>query len=277
MPEGPEIHRAADAIRNALIGRNITKAGFYLPEISHFGDVITGSTVNSVEAKGKAMLIGFDAGLTMYSHNQLYGKWYITPAGSYPKTGRQLRAELHTGESSALLYSASDIEVLDEEGLSNQAYLKNIGPDLLRGITPAEVTERCMEKPFRNRSFGALLLDQHFLSGSGNYLRSEILFDSQISPWLRPSDCTEDQLEAFGKSAVFLTRRSYETGGITTDEEYVRLGKAKGWPRKKYRHYVFAKEGEACPYTNSVIEKTTISSRRLFFSREHQNVSPDHV
>ena len=65
-----------------------------------------------VDTRGKALLIRFEQGLTLYAHNQLYGRWYLNKRGTFPKTGRSLRVALHTETDSALLYSASDIAVL---------------------------------------------------------------------------------------------------------------------------------------------------------------------
>jgi endonuclease VIII len=65
------------------------------------------------------MLIRFDNGYTIYSHIQLYGKWYIRN----PKTNRQLRLAIHNENKSALLYSASDIEVLRDEEVPGHPFV----------------------------------------------------------------------------------------------------------------------------------------------------------
>jgi endonuclease VIII len=63
------------------------------------------------------MLIRFDNGYTIYSHIQLYRKWYIRN----PKTNRQLR--LANENKSALLYSAFDIEVLRDEEVPGHPFV----------------------------------------------------------------------------------------------------------------------------------------------------------
>ena len=56
------------------------------------------------------MLIGVDSGLTIYSHNQLYGRWDLRRATTAPKpTNRSLRMLIRTRNHAARLYSASDI------------------------------------------------------------------------------------------------------------------------------------------------------------------------
>jgi formamidopyrimidine-DNA glycosylase len=40
--------------------------------------------VESVETRGKGLLINFDNRLSICSHNQLYGRWFVRPAHHLP-------------------------------------------------------------------------------------------------------------------------------------------------------------------------------------------------
>jgi endonuclease-8 len=80
MPEGPEIRIAADKVQKALTAYNIGEVWFAFPQLKHYEELLQGARVKRVDTKGKAMLIRFDNGYTIYSHNQLYGKWYIRAA-----------------------------------------------------------------------------------------------------------------------------------------------------------------------------------------------------
>ena len=86
MPEGPEIRRAADRIAKAIAGQRLAEVRFGLPRLRRFEDELTGVRVAGVETRGKALLIAFDQGLTLYSHNQLYGVWYLRRRGQLPNT-----------------------------------------------------------------------------------------------------------------------------------------------------------------------------------------------
>ena len=90
MPEGPEIRRAADRLRDALQGELARQVWFGLPQLKPFEAQLSEAVVEGVESRGKAMLILFDNQLILYSHNQLYGRWYTLPAGQYPQTRRSL-------------------------------------------------------------------------------------------------------------------------------------------------------------------------------------------
>lgn len=271
MPEGPEIHREADKIRDAIGGEICSYAFFYHDHLKPFEAELTGRKIISVEARGKGMIIRLEDDNWFYSHNQLYGKWYIKPAGSYPKTNRQLRAELQTAKKSALLYSASEIDVMDGDSIEDHPYLSSLGPDILSDVSAKEIQNRTAGDTFNGRSFAALLLDQHFLGGVGNYLRSEILFHSGIDPSRRPKDLSKDELETFSKSVLTIAHRSYESGGITLDDKRVREARNRGEKRKQYRHYVFARDGKPCRQCGTDIEKIAMSGRRLYLCKNCQS------
>ena len=159
------------------------------------------------------VLIRFDNGYTMYSHNQLYGRWYVKQAYEYPKTNRQLRVAIHNEKKSALLYSASDIEVMRDEEVHLHPFIARVGPDILsEDVTSGDILTRM--EAFRRRKWAHLLLDQGFVAGIGNYLRSEILFVSGIHPTLRPMDCRDDQLTLAAEAIIHLMKQSYETAWL---------------------------------------------------------------
>ena len=91
MPEGPEIRRAADALAAAVIDQPLTDVGFAFPQLKHYRDRLIGERIIAIEPRGKALLTHFSNGLTLYSHNQLYGVWKVVNAGETPETKRDLR------------------------------------------------------------------------------------------------------------------------------------------------------------------------------------------
>jgi endonuclease-8 len=265
MPEGPEIRRAADRLARVLVGRVVEEARFHLPQLSHFDRRLTGRTVTAVDTRGKAILTRFNDGATLYSHNQLYGRWYTTRRPRIPDTKRRLRVELHTATHSALLYSASDIEVLSERQLEVHPFLSRIGPDVMEPrLTAGALRERLVSSPFARRATGSLFLDQAFLAGIGNYLRSEILFVSGIHPSRRPRDLGGDELQRLARNTMRITRRSYRTGGITVPPALERRLRAAQWSFEERRFHVFGREGETCHACGSTIERLAASGRNLF-------------
>ena len=266
MPEGPEIRLAADEIAAAIAGRTATEVFFAFDQLKTYEGLLAGQPIQAVESRGKAILIRFANGWNIYSHNQLYGKWLIRPAYDYPNTNRQLRLAIHNQYQSALLYSASDIEVLPDDGLDTHPFLSKLGPDLLDdSVTVAQVVRRFNDPRFRRRKFTSLLLDQSFLAGLGNYLRSEVMFVGRIHPALRPMDCTEAQISRVAEAALTLTRQSYQTRGITNDLVLVDQLRRQGFSYRDYRFRVFNRDGQPCYNCGMPIVKDINDGRRFYF------------
>lgn len=233
-----------------------------------------GRAVTAVETRGKALLIHFDAPLIVYSHNQLYGRWMIRDRDDYPETRRQLRLAIHNAEKSALLYSASEIQVLTPRQLSRHAFLSRLGPDVLSADLD-QVLEQLKAKRFCRRRLSSLLLDQQFLAGVGNYLRSEILFVARLHPSRRPIDCDEQELRRLAAAALEVPGQSYRHNGITNDLKLARTLKAAGQRRGRYRHWVFARGGEACRACGTPLVEALAASRRIYHCPACQPVTGD--
>ena len=93
---------------------------------------------------------------------------------------RSLRIEFCTEKKAIRLWSATDISAYKTIEENEHPYIKNLGPDVLDSSTTADlIYERLTSDKFKNRQFSGLLLSQAFISGLGNYLRSEILFYSK--------------------------------------------------------------------------------------------------
>jgi endonuclease-8 len=257
MPEGPEIRRAADALAKAVLGQPLIHVELNLPPLVQRARDLVGRRVVAITPYGKALLTRFDHGQALYTHNQLYGVWRVVKAGERPETTRSLRVVLETKSKALLLYSASDIALLDEAGVAAHPFLTKLGPDVLDDSTTVGVVRaRLDDSRFAGRQLGALLLDQTFLGGLGNYLRSEILFDAGLLPMRRPRELDADEGARLAASCLEVPRLSYRTRG--------RRGKTYG-ETGAFRFAVFDREGEPCIACGTTIERQEVGSRRLYW------------
>jgi endonuclease-8 len=272
MPEGPEIRKAADKLEKAIAHQPTTDIFFAFEHLKPYEAELTGQTVTHLATYGKALVTYFDNDLCVYSHNQLYGKWMTRKAHNYPQTNRQLRLAIHTERKSALLYSASDIEVLHAGEVAEHPFIQRLGPDVLDStVTPDQILDWVQRKTFYRRRFTTLLLDQGFLCGVGNYLRSEILFVSRLHPQCRPTDCDRDQLAKFADAALTVPQQSYAHGGITNDLAIANDLKQHGFPRRQFRHWVFGRDGQGCFVCGTKIIKEHSGGRRYYYCPQCQS------
>ena len=263
MPEGPEIRRAADRVARVLVGEVVEDARLNLPALKRRARSLVGQSVVAVETRGKAMLTRFDNGLTLYSHNQLYGRWYVMKRPQMPRTQRQLRVELYTATHSALLYSASDVELLTDGQLARHPFLLRIGPDVMdRELTAEQLLTRLNCPGFARRRLGSLFLDQAFLAGIGNYLRSKILFVSGVHPARRPVDLDARELERLARNTLRIARRSYRTGGLTVPPSLEKVLRDEGRSFEERRFHVFGRDGEHCHDCANKVERLQVLLRK---------------
>ncbi|MGK9172307.1 endonuclease VIII [Yokenella regensburgei] len=257
MPEGPEIRRAADNLEAAIVGKPLTAVWFAFPRLQPFAAGLTGCRVEKIETRGKALLTHFSSGLTMYSHNQLYGVWRVTEAGKTVETTRILRVRLETADKAILLYSASDIDILTAEELAAHPFLQRVGPDVLdMTLTAGAVKARLLSPRFARRQFSGLLLDQAFLAGLGNYLRVEILWSAALSPRHRACDLSDAQLTQLSQAMLDIPRLSYQTRGRVDENRH---------HGALFSFKVFHRAGKKCARCGTLIEKTTLSSRPFYW------------
>lgn len=278
MPEGPEIRRMVDDIENAIAGKTAEQVFFAFEHLKPFETTLAGRQVASVEARGKAVLVHFEASgddgpWCVYSHNQLYGKWRMGTPDRAPSTNRQLRFAVFASRKAARLFSASDILVVRPDALDQVGYLSRLGPDPLN--QPVEIADLMAlfgDRRFSGRALGGLLLDQGFVAGVGNYLRSEILFEARIAPATRPKDLAPADRERLAQAILEMLKRAYRLKGVTNDPERAERLKQAGWTFSQRRHMVFNRDGQACHDCDTPISKVTVASRRLYYCGMCQGV-----
>lgn len=279
MPEGPEIRRMVDDINKAVGGATAETVFFAFDHLKPFETALRGRRVARVEARSKAVLVFFegtdeDGPWCVYSHNQLYGKWRIGRPDHEPSTNRQLRFAIVSARKAARLYSASDIQLVRPDQLGEVPYLARLGPDPLnQAVSPEQLMTVLDDRRFRGRNLGGLLLDQAFVAGIGNYLRSEILFAAGLSPWLKPRELDAGQRMALVDAIIGLVQRTYRLKGITNPPERAERLKQQGWTFGQRRHMVFNRDGERCHDCAEPLLRTTMASRRLYYCPNCQGVS----
>jgi DNA-formamidopyrimidine glycosylase len=91
--------------------------------------------------------------------------------------------------------------------------LKSLGPDIMQKI-PDDVFIKALRKK-AHWNICKAMMDQKVVSGIGNYLKSEILYDCRIDPHLHVADLNDKQLIMIRDSAYRIAWASYESGGAT--------------------------------------------------------------
>ena len=269
MPEGPETHYIADRARQLLAGQALVEVRFAPPGLKAYEKRLKGHRVIDVQARGKALLTRFDNGLTLYTHSQLLDYWEFqqkTPPD--PPTGSP-RVWLATRSGAASLHIAPKVEIWKTGAIETHPFLSKLGPDVLGAeVTAEDFVERVVTPPFARRKLAALLLQQEFAAGMGNYLRSEVLYEARLAPLRTGASLEPKEARALAKALLAVSRRSYRSKfkGALPDSSKDYLAQTA----KIFRFKVFEREGEPCPSCGGEIVMQRIASRRLYWCPQCQ-------
>ncbi len=184
MPEGDTITRTARTLQRALAGKRVL--GFETPRLPASGRRPSeGSTVVSVEARGKHLLIAFDGGTTLHTHMGMSGSWHVYRPGERWRIPRSaLRAVVEVEDAIAVCSRATVVEVLGERELARHPQLAWLGPDLCAPVPDLEEAAARLQRLVPgDEEIGVALLDQRVAAGIGNVFKSEVLFARGIHPF----------------------------------------------------------------------------------------------
>jgi endonuclease-8 len=178
VPEGDTIHHLARTLRPLLEGKRIDGAvRGYGPWRRGEIEPAVGHVVESVEARGKNLLVHLDGGLVFWSHLGIDGYW--RRVGAERRAPEEETLRLTVGGEQFALFKAAEASVLRENDLTR--VLGDLGPDLLaEGFDPSLAARRAIARP---GAIADVLLDQGVAAGIGNVYKSESLYIRRIHPW----------------------------------------------------------------------------------------------
>jgi len=265
MPEGPETHALADRLSTLLVDETLTHVRFVDPALQRRRGLLENRRVLAVEARGKALLTAVEGGWTVYAHSHLFGFWRFAEDLDALPDGAAPRLVLATVRGVAALYAAPSISLWRTDELGAQPYLSKLGPDVLDPAVDAKALLAHMRTPrFARRSLAALLLDQAFAAGMGNYLRSEVLFQAKLSPYRLLQDLSTGERRRLANALLDVPRRAYRAkhdDALPPGKDY--LAKT----RAQFGFEVFERKGDPCPRGDGRIVEERIAGRRLYWCR----------
>jgi DNA-formamidopyrimidine glycosylase len=116
-----------------------------------------------------------------------------------------------------------------------QKKLKQLGPDMLNDDITFDKFKDIMNKQ-TDKLISIVIVNQKLMSGIGNYLRSEILYDAKISPFKKVKNVTSDEMKTLLKSIKKIIKASYTaqlTNKFIGDNEYTNNFELKVYGQKK--------------------------------------------
>ncbi|MBI3693077.1 MAG: Fpg/Nei family DNA glycosylase [Mycolicibacterium aromaticivorans] len=170
MPEGDTVFRTAANLREALVGKTLTRCDIRVPRYATVD--LAGHTVDEVVSRGKHLFIRVGPA-SIHSHLKMDGAWRVGPKGKTIRNAYKIRIILEAGDIQALGIDLGILEILDRE--HDEDAVAHLGPDLLGDDwDPKAAAANLSQDP--DRPIAPALLDQRNLAGVGNVYANELCF-----------------------------------------------------------------------------------------------------
>ncbi|KAI8056062.1 Formamidopyrimidine-DNA glycosylase N-terminal domain-containing protein [Syncephalis plumigaleata] len=259
MPELPEVERARRLLEERCLGRQVTSIKVaddtivFCNTASVLFDALVGRRVKQVSRRGKLFFLEFDQPPALVCHFGMTGNiqfanenpleyrrsgknvmaqtdwppkyWkLIMELSSDQKIARKKTGTSSTGSSSSICWAFTDPRRLGPP-------ISELGFDPILSMPNQQEFMEAVRK--RRTPIKALLLDQHFSAGVGNWVADEVLYQSRIYPGRAANTLTDSELHRLHKQLHEVCR---EACAVNADSKqfpetwlfHRRWGKGKG-------------------------------------------------
>jgi endonuclease-8 len=262
MPEGDTIFRTARTLTRALGGQTVTRFETVLPKLARIDDdtPLAGRTVDSVESRGKWLLMHFSGDLILLTHMLMSGSWHIyRPGEKWQRHRSHMRIVVETPAMLAVAFDVPVAEFHTAHSLERREGLNRLGPAPLAPDFDADLAVANLAAR-GHLELGLALLDQTALAGLGNVFKSEVAFACGLNPFRHVATLTKEQL-----AALVATARDYLVANVTEPSGHRRTTTRN--TQREENLWVYGREGRPCRRCNTPIryQKHTADGRISFW------------
>ena len=261
MPEGDTIFRTARTLQRALAGQTVTRFETVLPKLARidYDAPVAGRTVDSVEARGKWLLMHFSGDLILLTHMLMSGSWHIyRPGEKWQRHRTHMRIVVETPAILAVAFNVPVAEFHTAASLARREGFYSLGPaPLAADFNPDLAIAKLAAQ--RDLELGRALLDQTVLAGLGNIFKSEVAFACGLNPFRKVATLTGGQL-----ADLVATARKFLLANVTETSGHRRTTRSI---QAEENLWVYGREGRPCRRCSTPIraQKHTADARISFW------------
>jgi formamidopyrimidine-DNA glycosylase len=264
MPELPEVETTVRALRPNIVGQTIIDFYTNCPshikhsDIKTFRKQIKGSTIQSINRRGKYLVMALNDSLTLIIHLRMSGHLSVVnhsePIHKHDRTFFYLQNGKDLRFRDQRKFGTVDLVHHTEEVLGR------LGPEPLQNSFTSTVLWRQLKG--RRRAIKPLLLDQHVIAGIGNIYADEALFYANIHPTRAADSLTVKEIEALHSAIQKVLTLGIEREGASIDT-YIKPDSTRGEMQNALA--VFRRNGEPCYVCHSDIQRIVLGGRSTHF------------
>jgi DNA-formamidopyrimidine glycosylase len=300
MPEGPEIIITAQYLKTKTKKKKIESfkvlSGRYTHEHMKGFDLInnTPMTIMSIDSKGKFLWFKLkdsnDKIIYLMNTFGLTGRWSFR-LDKNSRFKMVIQSNTQPKKKYSLYYTDprnfGTIEFTDKEDIV-QKKLDRLAPDILKNemsnMDLVRMLKHYRDTSRKDKNLVKILMDQEaIVSGIGNYLVAEILYDAKLNPHRGLDDLTDDEILNLAKSMRRISKQAYYNNASGYMEHFKQFMKTHSsrvdsgiFPnyhsdvksKKKFEFKVYQKKKD--PNDNEVQNDEIIKGRTIHWVKEVQ-------
>lgn len=269
MPELPEVETTRRGLLPRLSGRRIQSAlvrdrRLRWPVPDDLESRLTDSTIESLERRGKYLLVGvrkprFTSHLII--HLGMTGTLRVVTAAS--PAGKHDHIELVLGDGQLLRYGDPrrfGCWLWAGVDWTKHPLLASLGPEPFDDTFDAAYLHGVSRG--RTASIKSLIMNAQVVTGVGNIYANEALFRAGIHPLTQAGRLSRTRLDGLVRHIREVLAEAIEAGGSSI-RDYVQSDGASGWFQLRYA--VYGRSGEQCRACGTPIRVAREAQRATFF------------
>jgi len=271
MPEGPEVTVLTISLNQIAQGKNlkqidVLKGGKYENKAPNNYNIFCKSLptkVDYIKNKGKLMYWAFSNGSMMINHLNMTGVWSINKKYKHS-------ALKFIFEDGLILYY-TDVRRFGRVEFADsykdiKPILDKLGIDVVNDPNFSfKIFEKLSDKK-KKCNITKFLMDQHIMSGIGNYMKSEILYAAKISPHRTIGDLSVEEKKKVFRAIKQVSTESVKYNGMSMSD-FKDLDGTEG----DYESFLKVYCRETDPLGNKVIRIKTKDGRTTHWVPQIQN------
>lgn len=271
MPELPEVETVRRGLEPHFVGRRLERVEVLDPRLVQPFDPtdiearLTGRVVESVERRGKYLLLRLDGGLTAVHHLRMTGSF----AGPEAEEPRHVRMRYHVeGATGPVRYNDPRRfgTLLVDDSARVDAYLDaRLGPEPLDPAWTGPVLHAALQR--RHAPLKAVLLDQKVVAGLGNIYVDEACFLAGIRPGTPADRISGPRAARLVEAVRERLLEAIEVGGSTLRDYRGVEGTAGGMQE---RFLAYGRAGKPCLLCGTTMRGARIAGRSTSWCPKHQ-------
>ena len=267
MPELPEVETIRRTLAEHVTELKIEEIRLFWPsavigwEGRSFEALVTGRRIQTIDRRGKYLLIRLDEDLTLIAHMRMTGRLNYYTDHQEPEKHTHVVFRLEQGEVHfSDVRKFGRIQAIPTPLCISGSTLCKLGPEPLESeFTPEVLKERFGKKKLPLK---AALLDQHVLAGLGNIYVDESLFKAGISPERGVETLSEQEIFKLHQAIQTILQAGIDAQG-TSFRDYRDANGEKGSFERELQ--VYGRGGEPCKVCGQTLERIRLAGRTTVY------------